>query len=109
MHGMVNIYTNDNPVRVITSWCNTSIKKRSILVKKTLYAIADNLPSKIKDTNNMLEVIDQLNEFVLTDNFVPDNFDTLNTFPNINNRSGLEGVKNILMPTNLIWIQLNVL
>ena len=51
---MVNIYTNDNPVRVITSWCNTSIKKRSILVKKTLYAIADNLPSKIKDTNNSL-------------------------------------------------------
>ena len=45
----------------------------------------------------MLETIDQLNEFVLTDNFVLVSFDVVNMFPNIHNRSGLESVKNILI------------
>ena len=61
MYGMVKTHKNDNPARVITSGCNTAIEKLSILVEKSLYPIADNLPSKIKDTNNMLEIIDQLN------------------------------------------------
>ena len=94
---MVKTHKKDNPVRVITSGCYTAVKKLSILVEKTLYAIADNLQSKIKDTNNMLEIIDQLNEFVLTDNFVLVSFDVVNMFPNIDNRSGLESVKNILI------------
>ena len=42
----------------------------------------------------MLEIIDQLNEFFLTDNFVLDSFDAANMFCNIDNRSGLESVKN---------------
>ena len=97
MYGMVKTHKKDNPVRVITSGCNTAVEKLSILVEKALYPIADNLPSKIKDTNNMLEIIDQLNEFVLTDNFVLVSFDVVNMFPNIDNRSGLESVKNILI------------
>ena len=84
---------NDNSVRVITSGCNTAIEKLSILVQKTLYPIADNLPSKFKDINNILEIIDQLNEFVLTDNFVLVSFDAVNMFLNIENRSGLESIK----------------
>ena len=92
---MVKTHKNDNPVRVITSGYNTAIEKRSILIEKTLYSIADNLQSKIKD--NILEIIDQLNEFVLTDNFVLISFDAVNIFPSIDNRSGLESVKNILI------------
>ena len=45
----------------------------------------------------MLEIIVQLNEFVLTDNFLLVNFDVVSMFPNIDNRSGLESVKNILI------------
>ena len=45
----------------------------------------------------MLEIIDQLNEFVLTDNFVLVSFDAVNMFPSIGNRPGLESVKNILI------------
>ena len=93
---------------MITSGCNTAIEKLCILVEKTLYPIADNLPSKINDTN-MLEIIDQLNEFVLTDNFVLVSFDAVNMFPSIDNRSGLESVKNILIANELIWIPFNVL
>ena len=96
MNGMVKTHKNGNPVRVITSGCNTAIEKLFILVEKTLYPIVDNLPSKIKDTNNMLEIIDQLNEFALTDNFVLVSFDAVNMFPSIGNRPGLESVKNIL-------------
>ena len=44
----------------------------------------------------MLEIIDQLNDFV-TDNFVLDSFDAVNMFPSIDNRSSLESVKNILI------------
>ena len=88
---MVKTHKNDNPVRVRTSGFNTAVEKLTILVEKTLYL----LPSKIKDTNNMLEIIDQLNEFVLTDNFVLVSFDTVNMFPSTDNRSGLESVKNI--------------
>ena len=95
MYGMVKTRKSDNPVRVKTSGCNTAIEKLSILVEKGLYPIADNLPSKIKDTNNILEIIDQLNEFVLTDNFVLFSFDAVNMFPS--SRSGRESVKNILI------------
>ena len=94
---MVKPHKKEFPVRVITSGCNTAVEKPSILVLKTLYPIADNLSSKIKDTNNMLEVNDQFNEFVLSDNFVLVSFDVVNMFPNTDNRSGLESAKNILI------------
>ena len=53
MYGMVKTHKADNPVRVITSGCNTVVEKLSILVEKTLYPLADRLNSKIKDTNNI--------------------------------------------------------
>ena len=54
MYGMVKTHKVDNPVRVITSVCNTVVEKLSILVEKTLYPLADRLNSKIIDTNNKL-------------------------------------------------------
>ena len=45
----------------------------------------------------MLKIIDQLNGFALTDNFVLVSFDAVIMFPSIDNRSGLESVKNILI------------
>ena len=97
---MGKTHKNDNPVCKIASGCNTAIEKLSILVGKTLYPVAGNLPFKIKDTNNMLEIIDQLNEFVLTDNFVLASFDAVSMFPSIDNSSGLESVKNVLIANN---------
>ena len=54
VYGMVKTHKVDNPVRVITSVCNTVVEKLSILVEKTLYPLADRLNSKIIDTNNKL-------------------------------------------------------
>ena len=70
MYGMVKTHKTDNPVRLITSGCNTAVEKLSILVEKTLYPIADKLPSKIKGTNNMLDIIDNINKSVLKDKCV---------------------------------------
>ena len=97
MYGMVKTHKSNNPVRVITSGCNTAIEKLFILVEKPVYPIADNLPSKIKGTNNMLKIVDQLNEFVLTDNIVLVSFDAVSMFPSIYHRSGLKSVRNILI------------
>ena len=48
MYGMVKTHKADNPVRVITSGCNTVVEKVSILVEKSLYSLAVGFNSKIK-------------------------------------------------------------
>ena len=68
MYGMVKIHKADNPMRAITSGCNTVVEKLSIAVEKTLYPLADRLYSKIIDTNNMIKIIDNINKPVLSEN-----------------------------------------
>ena len=100
MYGMVKVHKADNPVHVITSGCNTVVEKLSILVEKTLYPLADGLNSKIRDTNNMLEIIDNINKSMLSENCVLVSFDVVNMFPNIDNKSGLLSVKEALTDSN---------
>ena len=100
MYGMVKTHKADNPVRVITSGCNTVVEKLSILVEKTLYPLADRLNSKRKDTNNMLEITDDINKSMLSENCVSVSFDMVNMFPNIDNKSGLLSVKEELTDSN---------
>ena len=80
MYGLIKSHKNDNPARILTSGFNTAIESLSIFVEKALYDIASNLPSKIKDTGHMLDIIDEIN----------------NSFPNIDNKSGLKSVNDIL-------------
>ena len=96
MYGMMKTHKADNPVRVITSGCNTVVEKLSILVEKTLYPLADRLNSKIKYINNMLEITDDINKSVLSEDCVSVSFDVINMFPNIDNKSGLLSVKESL-------------
>ena len=100
MYGMVKTHKADNPVRVITSGCNTVVEKLSILVEKTLYPLADGLNSKIKDAINMLKIIDNINKSRLSENCVLVSFDVVNMFPNIDNKSGLLSVKEALTDSN---------
>ena len=72
MYGMMKTHKVDNLVRVITSVCNTVVEKLARLVEKTLYPSADGLNSKIKGTNNMLEIIDNINKSMLSENCVND-------------------------------------
>ena len=97
---MVKTHKADNPVRVITSGYNTVVEKLSILVEKTLYPLDDGLNSKIKDTNNMLEIIDNISKSMLSENCVLVSFEVVNMFPNIDNKSGLLSVKEALTDSN---------
>ena len=96
MYGMVKTHKADNPVHVITSGCNKVVQKLSILVEKTFYPLADRLNSKIKYTNNILEIINYINKSALSENCVLVSFDMMNMFPNIDNKSGLLSVKEAL-------------
>ena len=87
MQSMVKTIKADNPVHVITSGCYTVAEKLSILVEK-IYSLADRLNSKIKDTNNMLEIKDDINKCRLCENCVLVSFDVVNMFRNIDNKSG---------------------
>ena len=82
MHGNFKMHKIDNPTRVITSGCNTPIENLSIFVENVLYDIASELPSRIKDTNHMLDII-----LVSSD--------IINMFPNFDNNLGLSSVKKI--------------
>ena len=50
-----------NPVRIITSVCNTAEENLSIFVENVLFELASELLSRIKDTCNMSEIIDNMN------------------------------------------------
>ena len=100
MYGMVKKHKAANPLHVKTSGCNTVVEKFSILIEKTLYPLADRLNSKIKDTNNMLEIKNDINKSVLSENCVLESFDVVNMFPNIDNKSGLLSVKEVLTDSN---------
>ena len=61
MYDNVETHKIGNPTRVITSGSNTAIENLSVFVENVLYDIASELPSRIKDTNHMLDIIDNLN------------------------------------------------
>ena len=100
MYGMMKTHKIDNPVRVITSGCNTAVENLSILVEKILYPKADKLQSKIKDSNDMLDIINSINEFILAHNHIIVSFVVFNMFANIDNKSGLKSVKDVFLDNN---------
>ena len=109
MYVMVKTHKIENPVRVVTSDCNTAVENLFIIVEKILYPIADKLPSKIKDTNDMLDITYSMNESVLPDKHVLVSFVVVNMFSNIDNKSGLKSIKDVLFVNNFDLDSLNVL
>ena len=96
MYGLIKNHKVDNPVRIITSGCNTEVENLSIFVEKVLYSEAEKIPSRIKDTNHMLDIIDNLNDSNQPDNSVLVSFDVVNMFPSTDNESGIKAVKEML-------------
>ena len=95
MHVVVKTHKADNPVRIITSGCSTVVEKLSVLVEKT-NLLANRFNSKIKDSDNMLEIIDETNRSMLSENCVLLSFDVVKMFPNIDSKYGLISVKEAL-------------
>ena len=97
MYGLIKTHKEDNPVKVITSWCSTAIAYLSIFVEKYLYRQVNKIHSRIKDTPDMLNITDMINDGnILTEDSVLVNFDIVNMFPSIDNVYGLEAVSEIL-------------
>ena len=96
MYGNIKTHKTDNPARVITSGCNTPVERLSIFVEKMLYGIASELLSRIKDTNHMLNIIDDLNNLNLHPESVLVSFDIINMFHSIDNKMGINSVKKFL-------------
>ena len=86
----------NNPVRIITSGCNTTVENLSIFLEKVLYKEVERIPSRIKDTGHILDIIDNLNDSDLPENSVLVSFDVVNMFPSIDNESGIKAVKKVL-------------
>ena len=69
----------------------------SIFVEKYLYKEVNKIDSRIKDTPDMLNIVDMINDSnILTEDSVLVSFDIVNIIPSINNVSGLEAVSEIL-------------
>ena len=77
------IHKVNNPVRTITSACNTVVEILSMFVKQVLYKKAERIPSRIKDTRHMLDIIDNLNDCNLPENSVLVSFDVISIFRSI--------------------------
>ena len=58
MYGLVKTHKVNNPVRVIASGCNTAIKSLSIYMEHVLFELLESMPSRIKDSNHLLDIID---------------------------------------------------
>ena len=89
MYGNIKTHRADNPARVITSGCNTAVEHLSIFVDKVLYGIANELPSRIKDTNHVLDIIDDFKNLNLHPESVLVSFDIINLFYSIDNKMGI--------------------
>ena len=93
MYGNVKTHKTGNPASVITSGCNTAREDLSIFAENKLYDIASELPPRIKDTNHMLDIIDNLNSLDWPLNSILVSIDVINMFPNIDDNIELSSVK----------------
>ena len=98
MYGFIKTHKVDNRVRVITSGCGTAIENLSIFIDKCLYSVVLKIESRVKDTSEMLTIIDSLNKSstLISDCRLVWTFDIINMFTSIDNISGLKAVKSIL-------------
>ena len=102
MYGNVKTHKINNAVRVIISGCGTAVESLSIFVEKELHKLAENLPSRIKDTINMLNIIDNLNNNCIPENAFLISFDVVNMFPRIQNESEIKRVERLLNTRSIL-------
>ena len=100
MYGLVKTHKVNNPVRVITSGCNTAIESLSIYIEYVLFELSESMPSRIKDNNHLLDIIDNINSMFLPANAILVTFDIVNMFPSTDNKSGLDAVKSALLKSS---------
>lgn len=84
------------PVRLLTTGCNTAIENLAIFVEKHCQPLAEKIPTRIKDTQHLLKIIDELNSKELPSDAILVSFDIVNMFPSIDNKMGISAVQKAL-------------
>ena len=97
MYGLVKTHKVKNPVRVITGGCNTAIESLWIYIEHVLFDLSEGMPSRIEGSNQLLDIIVNRNSMFQFANAILVSFDMVNMFPNIDNKSGLDAVKSVLL------------
>ena len=95
--GNVKTHKEGNPLRLITSCCGTPIENLSAFTEFYLQPLARKLPSFIKDTTDLLNRIEVINNSgPFPEGTLLVSWDVVSMFPNIDNNLGLTAVKNAL-------------
>ena len=92
MYSLIKTHESGNLARVITNGCSTAIEKLSIFIETISFDLANDLPSRIRDTEHMLNIVDELNRWNLPTESIIVGFDIVNMFPSIDNNFGLKMV-----------------
>ena len=97
------------PVRLLTSGCNSATEGLSSFVEKKCAPLAQNMKSRIKDNNHMLEIIDEINTNGIPEDAILVSLDIENMFPSIDNKRGMQTIRerldkeeNFPLPTDCI-------
>lgn len=85
------------PVRLLTSGCNTAIENLAKYLEVVCTSLTENLPSRIKNTSHLLDIIDTINgSKLLSKSTMLVSFDIINMFPSIDNVNGINAVTKAL-------------
>ena len=109
MYGLIKTHKENKSASDITSGCGTAIEFLSIFVEKYLYKEVVKINSRIKDTPDMLDIIDDINNNnMIADSSILVSFDIVHMFPSIDNISGLKQYRKFYVTESLIFRQLSV-
>ena len=87
----------DNPLRLITSCCDTAIERLSAFTEFYLKPLSQNLSSFIKDPTDLINKIQALNaKGPLPVGSLLVSWDVVSVFPNVDNNLGITAVRKAL-------------
>ena len=85
----------NNPVRLLTTGCNTAIENLSRFIEVVCAPLTNNIKTRIRDTSHLLDIIYELISERIPDNIL-DSFDIINIYPSIDNDRGIPAIRNAL-------------
>ena len=84
------------PVRLLTTGCNSAIENLSRFIEAICAPLTENMQGRIKNTQELLNIIDDLNQKELPNNTLLVSFDIVSMFPSIDNDNGVKAVEEFL-------------
>ena len=70
-------------------------------IEHVLFELSESMLSRIKDSNHPLDIIDNFSQMFIPTNTILVSFDIFNMFPNVDNESGLDDVKSVLLQRSI--------